>query len=81
MTKSLDRIRIQMSSMTATDLEDCSQWSEGLVSAAHLVVAATHSLCDAANLMVQGQGNEEKLISAAKQVRGMARRWRFGGRG
>ena len=33
-----------------------------------MVAAATHSLCDAANAMVQGHSSEEKLISAAKQV-------------
>ena len=33
-----------------------------------MVAAATHSLCDAANAMVQGQGSKEKLISSAKQV-------------
>ncbi|KAK2183018.1 hypothetical protein NP493_327g02013 [Ridgeia piscesae] len=51
-----------------TDVEEDSQWSEGLISAAHLVAAATHSLCDTANALVQGNGSEEKLISAAKQV-------------
>jgi len=35
---------------------------------ARLVAIATHSLCDAANAMVQGQAREEKLISSAKQV-------------
>lgn len=33
-----------------------------------MVAAATHSLCEAANAMVQGHGSEENLISAAKQV-------------
>jgi talin len=33
-----------------------------------MVAAATHSLCDAANAMVQGHASEEKLISSAKQV-------------
>merc|ERR1719317_1221497 len=42
------------------------QWSEGLVSAAKLVASATHSLCEAANKLVQG--GEEHLIAAAKQV-------------
>ena len=45
-----------------------SQWSEGLVSAARLVAAATHSLCDAADKLVRGEGAEELLIAAAKQV-------------
>ena len=44
------------------------QWSEGLVSAAKLVASATHSLCDAANKLVRGEGAEELLIAAAKQV-------------
>jgi hypothetical protein len=46
------------------------QWSEGLVSAARLVAAATHSLCEAANALVKGHTSEEKLISAARQVAG-----------
>ena len=45
-----------------------SQWSEGLVSAAKLVAEATRSLCDAANKLVKGEGAEEHLIAAAKQV-------------
>lgn len=53
-----------------TAASDDGQWSEGLVSAARLVAAATHSLCEAANALVQGQASEEKLISAAKQVAG-----------
>merc|ERR1712012_48283 len=44
------------------------QWSEGLVSAARLVAAATHNLCEAANSLVQDNASEEKLIAAAKQV-------------
>ncbi|KAH9517843.1 Talin-1 [Dermatophagoides farinae] len=47
---------------------DDSQWSEGLISAARHVAAATHSLVEAANALVLGQASEEKLISAAKQV-------------
>ncbi|XP_069174235.1 talin-2 isoform X3 [Procambarus clarkii] len=53
-----------------TAASDDGQWSEGLISAARLVAAATHSLCEAANALVQGQASEEKLISAAKQVAG-----------
>eukprot|EP00731_Ephydatia_muelleri_P016952 Em0010g50a len=45
-----------------------SQWSEGLVSAAKLVAAATSNLCEAANMMVQGHAQEDKLIAAAKSV-------------
>ena len=44
------------------------QWSEGLVSAARLVAAATHSLCEAANSLVQGNSSEENMVAAAKQV-------------
>merc|ERR1719510_2881720 len=44
------------------------QWSEGPVSAARLVAAATHSLCEAANSLVQGNSSEEKMVAAAKQV-------------
>ena len=44
------------------------QWSEGLVSAAKMVAAATNELCDAANTLVKGISSEEKLISAAQQV-------------
>lgn len=47
---------------------DDFQWSEGLISAARLVAAAVHQLCEAANGLVQGHSTEEKLISAAKQV-------------
>ena len=44
------------------------EFSQGLISAAHHVVAAVHQLCEAANGLVQGQASEDKLISAAKQV-------------
>lgn len=47
---------------------DDGQWSEGLISAARLVAAATHSLVEAAQNLVQGLGTEELLISSAKQV-------------
>lgn len=47
---------------------DDGQWSEGLISAARLVAAATHSLVEAAQNLVQGLGTEEMLISSAKQV-------------
>jgi hypothetical protein len=33
---------------------DDFQWSEGLISAARLVAAAVHQLCEAANGLVQG---------------------------
>uniref|UniRef100_A0AC35TRB9 FERM domain-containing protein n=1 Tax=Rhabditophanes sp. KR3021 TaxID=114890 RepID=A0AC35TRB9_9BILA len=44
------------------------QWSEGLISAARMVVASVHQLCEAANGVVLNQDTEEKLVSAAKQV-------------
>lgn len=47
---------------------DDGQWSEGLISAARLVAAATHTLVEAAQNLVQGLGTEEVLISSAKQV-------------
>ncbi|XP_059217650.1 talin-1 isoform X2 [Stomoxys calcitrans] len=47
---------------------DDGQWSEGLISAARLVAAATHSLVEAAQNLVRGHGTEEMLISTAKQV-------------
>ena len=52
----------------SSHLSEDGQWSEGLISAARHVAAATHSLVEAANSLVQGQASEEKLISAAKQV-------------
>lgn len=52
----------------SSHLSDDGQWSEGLISAARHVAAATHSLVEAANSLVQGQASEEKLISSAKQV-------------
>jgi len=39
--------------VTSIHSED-GQWSEGLVSAARLVAAATQSLCEAANALVKG---------------------------
>ncbi|KAJ8313220.1 hypothetical protein KUTeg_009228 [Tegillarca granosa] len=51
-------------------MDDDGQWSEGLISAARMVAAATHSLCEAANAMVQGHASEEKLVAAAKEVAG-----------
>lgn len=51
-------------------LDDDGQWSEGLISAAKMVAAATHSLCESANAMVQGHATEERLIASAKEVAG-----------
>ena len=51
-----------------TYTSDDGQWSDGLISAARHVAAATHSLVEAANDLVQGKASEERLISAAKQV-------------
>merc|ERR1712018_333599 len=59
----------KVSKMSNLNSED-GQWSEGLVSAARLVAAATHNLCEAANGLVKGHTSEEKLIGAAKQVAG-----------
>lgn len=55
-------------SRTPLTSSDDGQWSEGLVSAAKMVAAATHSLVESANSLVQGCSSEEKLISSAKQV-------------
>ena len=57
-------------SRTSVIHSEDGQWSEGLVSAARMVAAATHNLCEAANALVKGQASEEKLIAAAKQVAG-----------
>lgn len=57
----------QVSRRPLTSSDD-GQWSEGLISAARLVAAATHSLVESANSLVQGMASEEKLISSAKQV-------------
>ena len=35
-----------------------------------MVAAATHSLYESANAMVQGHATEERLIAAAKEVEG-----------
>lgn len=48
--------------------EEDGQWSQGLISAARMVAAACHTLCEAANGLVQGHATEERLISSAKQV-------------
>ncbi|CAF0748960.1 unnamed protein product [Brachionus calyciflorus] len=52
----------------STSNDDDGQWSQGLISAAKMVAAACHTLCEAANGLVQGHGTEERLISSAKQV-------------
>jgi len=57
----------QVSRRPLTSSDD-GQWSEGLISASRLVAAATHSLVESANALVQGISSEEKLISSAKQV-------------
>ena len=57
-------------SKTSNINSEDGQWSEGLVSAARMVAAATHNLCEAANGLVKGQTTEDKLIGAAKQVAG-----------
>ena len=55
-------------SRTPLTSSDDGQWSEGLISAARLVAAATHTLVEAAQNLVTGVDTEEKLISSAKQV-------------
>nr|CAD7594785.1 unnamed protein product [Timema genevievae] len=60
-------VGVQVSRRPLTSSDD-GQWSEGLISAARLVAAATHSLVESANALVQGVSSEEKLISSAKQV-------------
>uniref|UniRef100_A0AAZ3Q4T0 Talin 2 n=1 Tax=Oncorhynchus tshawytscha TaxID=74940 RepID=A0AAZ3Q4T0_ONCTS len=57
----------KVGSILANAVDD-GQWSQGLVSAARMVAAATSNLCEAANASVQGHSSEEKLISSAKQV-------------
>ena len=42
-------------SKSTNSLTEDGQWSEGLVSAARMVAAATHNLCEAANALVQGR--------------------------
>jgi len=47
---------------------DDSQWSDGLVSVARMLVTASSGLYDATSSLLQGYATEEKLTSAAKQV-------------
>lgn len=61
----IDEGKVARTPLTSSD---DGQWSEGLISAARLVAAATHSLVEAAQNLVQGVGTEEMLISSAKQV-------------
>uniref|UniRef100_A0A8C1IPQ9 Talin 2a n=1 Tax=Cyprinus carpio TaxID=7962 RepID=A0A8C1IPQ9_CYPCA len=61
------RAKPRVGAIPANAVDD-GQWSQGLISAARMVAAATSSLCEAANASVQGHASEEKLISSAKQV-------------
>uniref|UniRef100_A0A4W3IH66 Talin 1 n=1 Tax=Callorhinchus milii TaxID=7868 RepID=A0A4W3IH66_CALMI len=61
------RAKPKVGAVPANAVDD-GQWSQGLISAARMVAAATSSLCEAANSAVQGHASEEKLISSAKQV-------------
>uniref|UniRef100_A0A6Q2ZDX5 Talin 2a n=1 Tax=Esox lucius TaxID=8010 RepID=A0A6Q2ZDX5_ESOLU len=61
------RAKPKVGSIPANAVDD-GQWSQGLISAARMVAAATSNLCEAANASVQGHASEEKLISSAKQV-------------
>jgi len=45
-----------------------SQWLEGLVSAARMLVSAATALYDATSGLLQGYSTEDKLTSVAKQV-------------
>ena len=57
-----------MAESTQILTKDEQQWTEGLVTGAKLVAAATSQLCEAANGLIRGHSTEEKLIAAAKQV-------------
>uniref|UniRef100_A0A8C3SZG3 Talin 1 n=1 Tax=Chelydra serpentina TaxID=8475 RepID=A0A8C3SZG3_CHESE len=61
------RAKPKVGAIPANAVDD-GQWSQGLISAARMVAAATNNLCEAANAAVQGHASEEKLISSAKQV-------------
>uniref|UniRef100_A0A8C5GHB8 Talin-2-like n=1 Tax=Gouania willdenowi TaxID=441366 RepID=A0A8C5GHB8_GOUWI len=61
------RAKPKVGSNVANAVDD-GQWSQGLISAARMVAAATSNLCEAANASVQGHASEEKLICSAKQV-------------
>lgn len=59
---------------------DDGQWSEGLISAARLVAAATHSLVEAAQNLVQGLGTEEgkrSLTDGSHQLIGHTKKNHF----
>lgn len=61
----IDQGKVSRTPLTSSD---DGQWSEGLISAACMVAAATVKLVEAAQNLVQGIGTEEMLISTAKQV-------------
>uniref|UniRef100_A0A8C1JJJ2 Talin 2a n=1 Tax=Cyprinus carpio TaxID=7962 RepID=A0A8C1JJJ2_CYPCA len=61
------RAKPRVGAIPANAVDD-GQWSQGLISAARMVAAATSNLCEAANASVQGHASEEKLVSSAKQV-------------
>lgn len=46
--------------ISGTSRDTSGQFSQGLVSAAQMVAAATGSMCEAANALVVGQASEEK---------------------
>ena len=56
--------------VSGKSMDKSGQFSQGLVSAAQMVAAATGSMCEAANDLVIGQASEEKLEAAARQVSG-----------
>lgn len=61
----IDQGKVARTPLTSSD---DGQWSEGLISAARLVAAATHSMVEAAQNLVRGVGTEVMLISTARQV-------------
>lgn len=61
----IDQGKVSRTPLTSSD---DGQWSQGLISAACMVAAATLKLVEAAQNLVQGTGTEEMLISTAKQV-------------
>ena len=48
---------------TGVTKDKTGQFSQGLVSAAQMVAAATSSMCEAANDLVIGENNEEMLVN------------------
>lgn len=64
-TSAAQRELIESGKMSSTPLtsSDDGQWSEGLISAARMVAAATHSLVESANALVQGNRYRRMVFS------------------